>query len=89
MNPVAISDNFCRNELMTYTVDVCRCTTPDGKAVKDLYKPPTSSPAPGGPPNDSSSHHHSGGGDRGSSGCSALLGGLWIGSLLSTIVVLV
>lgn len=40
-NPNAISDDFCRNELLQYTVNVCRCTTMGGDAV--VYAPPIAS----------------------------------------------
>jgi hypothetical protein len=50
MNPNAISDSFCRNELLEYTVSICRCTTANGTLVEDIYEPPTVSPAPAGPP---------------------------------------
>jgi hypothetical protein len=51
-NPVAISDSFCRNELLAYTVDICRCTDPKGELVRTYYEAPTVSPAPGGPPSE-------------------------------------
>jgi hypothetical protein len=47
-NPNVISDSFCRNEMLQYTVEVCRCTTPSGALVADTYSSPTSSPAPHG-----------------------------------------
>lgn len=49
MNPNAISDSFCRFELLEYTKTVCRCTTPDGAQVDETYESPTASPAPAGP----------------------------------------
>ena len=49
-NPNTISDSFCRNEMLTYTVDVCRCTTPSGALLAAIFVSPTASPAPGGPP---------------------------------------
>jgi hypothetical protein len=51
-NPVAVSDSFCRNELLEYTVDICRCTDPKGELVRTYYEAPTVSPAPGGPPSE-------------------------------------
>ena len=44
-NPNAISDEFCRTELLQYTKDVCRCTTADGDLLSDL-KPPSIAPTP-------------------------------------------
>jgi hypothetical protein len=35
-NPVAISDEFCRNEMLQYTKGPCLCTNPDGKLLFDL-----------------------------------------------------
>lgn len=46
-NPVAISDDFCRNELPKYTYTVCRCTDPDGNSV--VWIPPTEAPTAGPP----------------------------------------
>lgn len=43
-NPVAISDEFCRKEMLAYTVETCICTTPEGVLVSTLYGPPTQSP---------------------------------------------
>jgi hypothetical protein len=45
-NPVAISDDFCRNEMIKYTAVPCRCTTPAGDSAAASMKPPTKSPAP-------------------------------------------
>jgi hypothetical protein len=45
-NPVAISDDFCRNEMIKYTAVPCRCTTPNGFAVTVSPTPPAKSPAP-------------------------------------------
>jgi hypothetical protein len=45
-NPIAISDDFCRNEMIKYTAVPCRCTTPNGDSVAASMKPPTKSPAP-------------------------------------------
>jgi hypothetical protein len=44
-NVNAISDEFCRNEMLQYTKDVCRCTTPDGDLLSDI-SPPTVAPTP-------------------------------------------
>jgi hypothetical protein len=44
-NVNAISDEFCRNEMLEYTKDVCRCTTPEGDLLSDLT-PPTIAPTP-------------------------------------------
>jgi hypothetical protein len=44
-NVIAISDEFCRTELLQYTKDVCRCTTPDGDLLSDLPSP-TIAPTP-------------------------------------------
>jgi hypothetical protein len=44
-NPNAISDEFCRNEMLQYTVVVCSCTAPDGTLVADTFMPPTTAPA--------------------------------------------
>lgn len=49
MNPNTISDSFCRYEILEYTKAVCRCTTPDGTLVDEIYESPTASPAPAGP----------------------------------------
>jgi hypothetical protein len=38
MNPNAISDDFCRNVLFNYTVEICRCTTPSGEFVADVIQ---------------------------------------------------
>lgn len=37
-NPNAISDEFCRGEMLRYTLDKCRCTDPEGRAVKDYWE---------------------------------------------------
>jgi hypothetical protein len=44
-NVNAISDEFCRTELLQYTKDVCRCTTPEGDLISDLPTP-TTAPTP-------------------------------------------
>jgi hypothetical protein len=44
-NVNAISDEFCRNEMLQYTKDRCRCTTPEGDLLSDLA-PPTIAPTP-------------------------------------------
>jgi hypothetical protein len=49
MNQNAISDSFCRFELLEYTKAVCRCTTSNGTLVDEIYESPTASPAPAGP----------------------------------------
>jgi hypothetical protein len=36
INPIAILDEFCRNVLFNHTVEICRCTTPDGELVADV-----------------------------------------------------
>jgi hypothetical protein len=36
MNPNAINDDFCRNEMLNYTMAPCLCTTADGKLLTDL-----------------------------------------------------
>ena len=41
----AISDEFCRTELVQYTIERCRCTTPEGDLVADLTEP-TTAPSP-------------------------------------------
>lgn len=46
-NPVTISDDFCRNELLQYTHFICRCTDPFGNAV--VWIPPTEAPTSGPP----------------------------------------
>lgn len=46
MNSNAITDSFCRNELLKYTVTVCKCTTPTGALLADTFVSPTTSPAP-------------------------------------------
>ena len=45
MNPVAISDDFCRNEMLAFTLEVCRCYNEDGTFLTDLLSQPTPSPA--------------------------------------------
>lgn len=35
-NPVAISDEFCRNEMLQYTKEPCLCTNPAGELLFDL-----------------------------------------------------
>lgn len=42
-NPVAISDDFCRNEMLQYTKEPCLCATPDGVFLIDLE---TDAPTP-------------------------------------------
>jgi hypothetical protein len=44
-NPVAISDDFCRNELPKYTFKTCRCTDPEGKQV--VWSAPSAAPSKG------------------------------------------
>jgi hypothetical protein len=44
-NVNAISDEFCRTEMLQYTKDVCRCTTAEGELLSDLT-PPTIAPTP-------------------------------------------
>lgn len=44
-NVNAISDEFCRTEMLQFTKDVCRCTTPEGDLLSDL-SPPTMAPTP-------------------------------------------
>lgn len=44
-NPVAISDDFCRNELPKYTLKTCRCTDPEGNQVE--WSAPSAAPSPG------------------------------------------
>lgn len=46
-NPVAISTDFCVNEMLQYTHFVCRCTTPNGQAVE--WIPPTMAPSTSAP----------------------------------------
>ena len=41
-NPNAISDSFCKNELLEFTHKVCRCTDRFGNSVE--WEPPTATP---------------------------------------------
>ena len=44
-NVNVISDEFCRTEMLQYTMDVCLCTTPEGALLSDLTSP-TIAPTP-------------------------------------------
>ena len=44
-NENTISDEFCRTEMLQYTKNVCRCTTPEGDLLTDLTSP-TIAPTP-------------------------------------------
>ena len=44
-NVNAISDEFCRTEILQYTKDTCDCATPEGDLLSDL-SPPTTAPTP-------------------------------------------
>lgn len=43
VNPNAISEQFCKEEMLNYTIDKCRCTTPDGNLLSDIIKESMSS----------------------------------------------
>jgi hypothetical protein len=38
-NPNAISDEFCRSEMLQYTIDVCDCANAQGVLLSDLPTP--------------------------------------------------
>lgn len=41
-----LSEEWCAENMLEYTYDICKCVLPDGSLVKDAYSPPTVSPAP-------------------------------------------
>lgn len=45
-NTNTISAEFCRDEMPLIAMVPCRCTTPSGELVMDVYTPPTVLPAP-------------------------------------------
>jgi len=49
-NPVVISDEFCRNEMIYFTAEPCRCFTPNDELVADLLavQQPTAGPLASG-----------------------------------------
>jgi hypothetical protein len=41
-----ISEEWCEENMLEYTYDICKCVLPDGSLVKDSIVFPTASPAP-------------------------------------------
>ena len=41
-----ISEEWCEENMLEYTYDICKCILPDGTLLKDNYAAPTVSPAP-------------------------------------------
>lgn len=44
-NPNTITEQFCKEVMINYTIDKCRCTTPDGKLLSDIMKQNMTSPS--------------------------------------------